>query len=77
MRLKSVKQVEKQLSVKQRKMLKIVPINVTVSELQLLTVRKFLGKFELGGTIYFGATQPLVIKHEKLKRIEIQIRMIS
>ena len=36
LRLKSVKQVEKQLSVKQRKMLKIVPINVTVNELHLL-----------------------------------------
>ena len=65
LRLKSVKQVEKQLSVKQRKMLKIVPINVTVNELHLLKKLKEIllkrRKILFSATINLRVTQPLQI----------------
>ena len=65
LRLKSVKQVEKQLSVKQRKMLKIVPINVTVNELHLLKKLKEnllkRRKILFSATIDLRVTQPLQI----------------
>ena len=65
LRLKSVKQVEKQLSVKRRKMLKIVPINVTVNELHLLKKLKEnllkRRKILFSATMDLRVTQPLQI----------------